>query len=85
MQPAKASGKGWLLLADVEGEAFVYAISEGSLKLDLRSHQGSFVIREIDLKTGAITAERPVSGQAELGAGKQPVAFWISRAPWISP
>jgi hypothetical protein len=81
MQPVKNQTKGWLQLTDGEGQSFVYALNGGSLRLDLRSFPASFVIHDVDLKTGTFTAERSASGQIELSASKQPAAFWISRAP----
>jgi len=81
MQPVKTRTDGLLQLSALDGQSFIYAFDHGKTLLDLRAHSGKFVVREINLKTGAIDAERPVSGQIELGAGKQPAAFWIARIP----
>ncbi len=81
MKPVKSPGISWHQLSDGEGQSFIYTAGEGSVKLDLRSLKGNFVIREIDLETGAIATEHPAVGQLDIASGRHPSAFWLTRIP----
>jgi hypothetical protein len=81
MKPTKNQQRNWHQLSDNNGQTFIYASGEGSVKLDLRSVKGLFTIREIDLKTGVIASERPAVGQIEVTGSKHPALFWITNIP----
>ncbi|MFT3781352.1 MAG: DUF6298 domain-containing protein [Nibricoccus sp.] len=80
MQPAKNSDKGWFQLSGENGSRFAYAPRGGSLKVEPSGANATFIVREIDLKSGTVVSERAIKGSVELSTDHRPAAYWISPA-----
>jgi hypothetical protein len=84
MKASACDLKGQWQLALGDAQFFIYSIKNSSVSLDLRATPGSFVVRTIELSTGAIASEYTLSGGKIVSLenpGKKAAAFWISRAP----
>ena len=81
-EPSAPLGRGEWALADENGHYLVYAMSGGAIHLDLTKAAGTYEVRWVDPRSGALREAPDVEGGkiSEFQSPKSgPAVLWLSR------